>query len=179
VIKFILSILFLREEIMLRISTLAALGAVVLSAGSAAAQARVEVGVLSCRGATTSYILASISDLGCVFRRADGKTFRYHAVVRRVGVDLGINQTTALEWGVYAPSHRIGRGDLRGAYGGVSAGVSIGLGLGANVLLGGSGNTIALQPVSVEGQTGLSVNAGISGLELSDEGRPRRKARRR
>ena len=63
------------------------------------------------------------------------------------------------------------RGDLRGAYGGVSARVSVGLGLGANVLLGGSDNTIALQPVSVEGQTGLSVNAGISGLELSDEGR--------
>ena len=164
---------------MIRISALAALGVVALSAGSAAAQSRVEVGVLSCRGATTSFIVASVSNLGCAFRRADGQIYRYRATVRRVGVDLGINQTTALEWGVYAPSRRIGRGDLRGAYGGVSAGVSVGLGLGANVLLGGSNNTIALQPVSVEGQTGLSVNAGISGLELSDEGRPRRKARRR
>ena len=56
--------------------------------------------------------------------------------------------------------------DLRGNYGGVSAGASLGYGLGANVLLGGSGETIALQPVSVEGQSGWSVNAGLAGLEL-------------
>ena len=38
--------------------------------------------------------------------------------------------------------------------------------LGANALIGGSNNTIALQPVSVQGQTGLSVAAGVAGLEL-------------
>jgi hypothetical protein len=143
-----------------------ALAALVLSAGSAAAQSRAEVGVLSCRGATTSYIVASISDLRCVFRRSDGKIFRYRATVRRVGIDIGVNQTTALEWAVYAPSRRISPRDLRGNYGGVSAGVSIGLGFGANVLLGGSNDTIALQPVSVEAQTGLGLDVTVSGLEL-------------
>jgi hypothetical protein len=143
-----------------------ALAALLFSAGQASAQSRVEVGVLSCRGPTNSYIIASFSDLRCVFRRSDGKIFRYRATVRRFGVDIGVNQTTALEWGVFAPTRRIARGDLRGNYGGVSAGVSIGLGLGANVLLGGSNDTIALQPVSVEAQTGLGVNATISGLAL-------------
>ena len=151
---------------MLRISTMLALAALVFSAGQASAQTRVEVGVLSCRGPTTSYILGSFTDMRCVFRRSDGRTYRYRATIRRFGVDLGINQTTAMEWGVYAPTRRIGPADLRGNYGGVSAGVSIGLGLGANVLLGGSNDTIALQPVSVEAQTGLGVNATISGLAL-------------
>jgi hypothetical protein len=155
-----------RRKTMLRISTMLALAALVLSAGSAAAQSRVEVGVLSCRGPTTSYIIVSASDLRCVFRRSDGRTFRYRATVRRFGIDIGVYQTTAIEWGVFAPTRRVSSSDLRGNYGGVSAGVSIGLGLGANVLLGGSGDSIALQPVSVEAQTGLGIDVAIAGLEL-------------
>jgi hypothetical protein len=164
---------------MFRISTGVALAMLALTAGSASAQSRVEVGVLACRGPTTSFILASVSDLRCVFRRTDGQSFRYHAIVRLIGVNIGVLQTTALEWGVYAPTRRIGGADLRGGYGGVSAGASLGLGLGANVLVGGSNNTIALQPVSVQGQTGWSVQAGISGLELTGEGRAPRRMRRR
>ena len=164
---------------MLRISTLLTLALLVFSAGSASAQARVEIGVLSCRGATASFILGSVTDLRCVFRRTSGQTFKYSGVIHRLGVDIGMYQTQAIEWAVYAPTNRIGPGDLRGNYGGVSAGASVGLGLGANVLLGGSNNTIALQPLSVQGQTGLSVAAGIAGLSLNDEGRVRRRARRR
>ena len=151
---------------MRRITTIAAFAAVLLSAGSAAAQSRVEVGVLSCRGPTTSFIVGSYTELRCAFRRADGRVFRYRAAANRLGVDLGIGQTTALEWAVYAPTRRIGPNDLRGNYGGVSAGASVGLGLGANALLGGSHNTIALQPISVQGQTGLGIAAGIAGLRL-------------
>jgi integrase len=36
----------------------------------------------------------------------------------------------------------------------------------ANVLFGGSGRSIALQPLSVQGQTGLDLTLGVSGLEL-------------
>jgi hypothetical protein len=148
------------------ISAISALAAVLLSTASASAQSRVEVGVLSCRGPTTSFIVGSHTELRCAFRRADGRVYRYRAAANRLGVDLGIGQTTALEWAVYAPTRRIGRHDLRGNYGGVSAGASVGLGLGANVLIGGSNNTIALQPVSVQGQTGLGIAAGIAGLRL-------------
>ena len=135
--------------------------------------------MLSCRGATMSFILGSVTELRCLFRRINGETFRYRGVIRRLGVDIGVYQTQALEWAVYAPTYRLGPGDLRGDYGGVSAGASIGLGLGANVLVGGSNNTIALQPLSVQGQTGLSVAAGVAGLSLIDEGGGRRRARRR
>ena len=58
------------------------------------------------------------------------------------------------------------RGDLSGNYGGAAASATVGVGVGANALVGGSNNTIALQPLSVQGQTGLSVAAGVAGLEL-------------
>ena len=164
---------------MLRISTVLTLALLVFSAGSASAQSRVEVGMLSCRGETVSFIVGSNTDVRCVFRRGNGQTFRYRGVIRRLGVDIGIYQTQAIEWAVYAPTHRIANNDLRGYYAGVSAGASIGLGFGGNVLLGGSNNTIALQPLSVQGQTGLSVAAGVASLSLYEAGKARRKARRR
>jgi hypothetical protein len=67
---------------------------------------------------------------------------------------------------VFAPTRRVGPGDLAGSYGGASASATAGVGVGANALVGGSNNTIALQPVSVQGQTGLGVAAGIAGMEL-------------
>jgi len=154
---------------MRRPSLMLALAAVVLSASSAAAQSsRVEVGMLTCRGATTSFILGSVSDLRCVFQRSDGRGDRYgyRANVRRFGPDIGIYQTTIVRWAVFARTRKIGRGDLRGTYAGVSAGVSVGVGLGANALIGGSNNTIALQPLSVEGHTGLGIAIGVAGLTL-------------
>ena len=154
---------------MRRISAILALTATALiaTAASATAQTQVQVGVLSCRGPTTSYILGSHTELRCVFRHPNGKLERYRATVNRLGVDVGIYQRTALEWAVYAPTRRIGRGDLRGNYGGVAAGASIGLGLGGNALFGGSNNTFALQPLSVQAQSGFGVAAGIAGLRLS------------
>ncbi len=57
-------------------------------------------------------------------------------------------------------------GSLAGNYGGVTAGATVGVGLGANVLVGGSNNSIALQPLSIEGNTGLNVAAGIADITL-------------
>ena len=58
------------------------------------------------------------------------------------------------------------RGALTGTYAGVSGDVAIGLGLGANVLVGGSRRSIALQPLSVEGNVGVDVTLGVSRLRL-------------
>ena len=58
----------------------------------------------------------------------------------------------------------------RGTYVGASASATVGVGVGANALVGGSNNTIALQPLSVQGQTGLGVAAGVAGLELRARG---------
>lgn len=164
---------------MLRNSAIVALAALALSTGAAAAQSNVEVGVLACRGETTSYVVASRKDLTCVFRRSDGQRFRYSGKVVLVGIDMGVNQRVAIDWAVFAPTRRIGANDLRGNYGGLSAGLSLSLGLGMNVLVGGSNNTIALQPVSVQGQTGFGIAAGIAGLELTNDGKAPRRARRR
>ena len=65
-----------------------------------------------------------------------------------------------------APTDRLGRGDLAGNYGGVGANASVGVGFGGNFLVGGPANSYALQPISVQGQTGLNVAAGIADIEL-------------
>lgn len=155
---------------MLRVSALAALAAASLAAftGHAAAQSRVEAGVLECRGETQNFVLGSVTELGCLYRPAPnaGPVQRYRATIRRVGVDIGVTGEQALAWGVFAPTAQMGLGSLSGNYGGVAAGAAVGGGLGANVLIGGSNNSVALQPLSVQGTTGLAVNAGIAGLEL-------------
>ena len=152
---------------MIRLSTVALATLLVASASSAMAQSRVEVGVLECRGSTTSFIVGSVTDLGCVFRPAGGgPTEPYRATLRRAGVDLGFNSSVVVAWAVWAPSSGPQRRELAGNYGGAAASATVGVGLGANALIGGSGNTIALQPVSGQAQTGLSVAAGVAGLEL-------------
>ena len=69
-------------------------------------------------------------------------------------------------WHVLAPTNVVGPGALAGSYGGVSAGAAVGLGLAANAMVGGLNNSFALQPVSVERQTGVNAFAGISSMEL-------------
>ena len=154
---------------MIRISTSVVLASLLAGGLSPAIaqQSRAEVGVLECRGTSTSFIVGSVTELGCQFRRsAGGPPERYRATIRRVGVDIGINTETAIAWAVLAPTRQIGPGDLSGNYAGVSANAAVGIGIGANALVGGSNNTIALQPVSVQAQTGLNIAAGISALEL-------------
>lgn len=128
---------------------------------------RVQVGILECRGAASiGFIVGSVTNLGCVLRAEGTPDDRYVATIRKVGVDLGITQETALAWGVYAPVARLGPGDLSGDYVGAQGSASVGVGLGGNVLVGGSANSIALQPLSVQGQVGLNVAAGLESLEL-------------
>jgi hypothetical protein len=128
---------------------------------------RVQVGVLECRGgASIGFIVGSVTNLGCVLRVEGMPEDRYVATIRKVGVDLGITEESALAWGVYAPVARLGPGDLSGNYAGAQGSASVGVGVGGNVLVGGSNNSIALQPLSVQGQVGLSVAAGLESLEL-------------
>ena len=156
---------------MRRTVTLAGIAITLLAAAFADAQAqpmeRVQVGVLECRGgASIGFIVGSVTHLGCVLRINGMPEDRYVATIRRVGLDLGITEESALAWGVFAPTVRLGPGDLSGNYAGVDASAAVGVGLGGNALVGGSNNSIALQPLSVEGQVGLSVAAGLESLEL-------------
>ena len=83
------------------------------------------------------------------------------------GVDIGATGRGILDWAVFAPTGGAPRGALAGSYGGVTGSVTVGVGLGANVLVGGNANTIALQPVSVDASTGLNVAAGVAGMTLA------------
>jgi len=145
---------------------LALAAALALFPAGAGAQG-VNAGLLECRGmGSTGFIIGSVHELECVFKTEYMPPVRYHGLVRKWGLDVGVTQTSVLAWGVVAPTARIGTGDLAGIYGGVSAGAAVGVGAGANALVGGSGNTIALQPVSVEGQAGINVTLGVASLEL-------------
>jgi hypothetical protein len=150
-----------------RLSTVVLAAALVASASSAMAQDRVQVGVLECRGSTASFIVGSVTNLSCAFQPSTGAPREsYHAIMRRAGLDIGINPQVAVAWAVFAPTRGFGRGYLAGNYVGAAASATVGVGVGANALIGGSNNTIALQPLSLQGQTGLSIAAGVAGLEL-------------
>lgn len=150
----------------------------ILSAGLAAAgliasvaggqtQGLVQVGILECRGgASVGFVVGSVTHLGCVLRASGMPDDRYVATIRKVGLDIGITAETALAWAVFAPVNRLGPGDLAGNYGGAQGSASVGVGIGANALWGGSNNSFALQPLSVQGQVGLNVAAGLETLEL-------------
>ena len=80
---------------------------------------RVQVGVLECRGgASIGFIVGSVTNLGCVLRVEGMPEDRYVATIRKVGIDIGITEESALAWGVYAPVARLGIGDLSGNYAG-------------------------------------------------------------
>jgi Protein of unknown function (DUF992) len=156
------------DFLMRRLIILAGIAATMLVAPPGAnAQERVQVGVLECRGgASIGFIVGSVTNLGCVLRIDGMPEDRYVATIRKVGVDLGITQETALAWGVFSPVRRLGPGDLSGNYAGAQGSASVGVGAGGNVLVGGSNNSISLQPLSLQGQVGLNVAAGLESLEL-------------
>jgi len=151
----------------MRISHLVGAAAAILLASFASANAQqTQIGVLRCHGGpTVGAILGSATQLDCAFY-GPGRTDAYVATIRRFGVDLGATQQTTVGWRVLAPTRQVGPGDLSGNYGGVGGNASFGVGGGGNVLVGGSSNSFALQPLSLQGQTGLNVAGGIVGLEL-------------
>ncbi len=90
----------------------------------------------------------------------------YTGEISRYGVDIGFTGAAVMLWGVLASTGDVTPGALAGTFGGVSAGATVGVGVGANVLVGGSNRGITLQPVSVEGNTGLNIALGVGELTL-------------
>ena len=155
---------------MRRLSTFLSVASAALVASAIIVHAqsgRTQVGVLECRGGPNiGMIVGSVSNLGCVLRSQGRPDDLYTARITKLGVDIGITTETALSWAVFAPTVQIGPGDLSGNYAGVTASAAVGVGLGGNALIGGSANSFALQPLSIQGQTGLSVAGGVQSLEL-------------
>jgi len=157
----------------------AAVAAAIVTCGTSAMADVVGVGMLECRGASQQFIVGSVTNLQCLYRPTPGGVIQaYDAQIRRVGVDIGFNQSTVLNWSVFAPNLPA-PGGLAGTYVGGSANVTVGVGVGANALWGGSNSTIALQPLSGQAQTGLGVVGGISAMEIRPHVMPRGHRRHR
>ena len=152
----------------MRLSTLSiAIAALAVPLASANAMPPMRAGLLQCEGGqNVGFVVGSTTSLECVFQSEGRRPEPYLATLRRVGLDLGITDQTKLTWAVNAPTGRVGRGDLAGNYGGVGANASVGIGGGGNFLVGGPQNAYALQPISVQGQTGFNVAAGVADIEL-------------
>jgi hypothetical protein len=132
--------------------------------------AGVKVGVLTCNvDSGWGYILGSSKDVRCNYVPNKGFGEHYEGSISKVGVDIGYTKGGVLIWDVIAPSSDMKPGALEGGYGGVSASATVVVGAGANVLIGGFDKSVALQPISIEGNTGLNVAAGIGALNLKFE----------
>lgn len=148
----------------------AAAAAAVLTLAAAVpahAQNSVKVGVLTCnvdRG--WGLVFGSSRGLHCTFSPSAGVIERYVGHINKFGVDIGYQAAGVIVWGVLAPATTVRRGALAGSYGGVTGEASAGIGAGANVLIGGFQKSITLQPVSIEGTTGINVAAGIAEVRL-------------
>ncbi|MGE3876649.1 MAG: DUF992 domain-containing protein [Parvibaculaceae bacterium] len=145
-----------------------AAGVAFATAGGAMAKSGVNVGVLKCTvEGGIGMILASSKDMKCHFSPAGGGPEQfYKGRINKIGLDIGVTEKSYITWVVFAPG-KLKPGALAGSYVGATADAAIGVGLGANVLVGGFEKSVALQPLSVEGEVGLNVAVGIGDVELT------------
>ena len=147
---------------------IAALAPALALTGSAQAQPGVVVGTLTCNVASGSgFVFGSSRAINCTFAGPGGRYEHYVGNISKFGADIGYTQGGILVWTVIAPTAALGPGALAGNYVGGTASATVGVGLGANALVGGSTNSIALQPLSIEANRGLNVAAGFAAMTLT------------
>jgi hypothetical protein len=153
---------------MKRLATVFLMASALAAAANAAAE-QIRIGTLDCviAGGSGSGF-GSIKDLKCEFTPLSGDPIEpYFGVVERFGLDIGTTTGSVVKWLVLAPgSKTYSRGGLEGDYTGVSAEVTAGAGLGANALIGKGEAGFILQPLSVQGQEGLNLAAGVTVFQL-------------
>ena len=131
----------------------------------AKADTGVKLGMLVCVvSGSVGLILGGTESASCTFQGPNGTEY-YKGRITQVGLDIGVTAGAVMSWAVFAPG-QVGKGALAGTYAGATADASFAVGLGANVLVGGSQNSIALQPVSVEGSAGVNIAAGLASFKL-------------
>ena len=165
------SVLFLQETVMktLRLMLGAAVAVTGLAVASAAnaAPAGIKIGTLTCDvAAGAGFVFGSTQDLRCSYEPTKARVEHYSGSISKWGVDIGYTNKGKLVWAVFAPTSDVRAGAIEGEYVGATAQATIAVGLGANALVGGLDKSIALQPLSVSGTTGLNVAAGIGSISL-------------
>src|SRR5216117_4005873 len=126
-----------------------------------------QVGMLSCKlNPSIGFIIFGHQSMECRFTQDRFPPQAYEGALNTVGIDLGVSAGGVLGWAVLAPTAGPPPGALAGEYVGATGEIGLGLGAGVNVLIGGSGRSFALQPVSLEGSVALNVTLGLSHLQL-------------
>jgi hypothetical protein len=143
--------------------------ALALAATPAIAQdtARGRVGTLTCSmSPSVGFVVGSQAQLNCIYasmRR--GPRQAYVGTVDTVGLNIGATSGGRMSWAVYAPPG--GRpGMLAGDYSGAAAGATVGAGPGTNTLARGPDRAVVLQPLAIQGQSGVNLALGISHMTL-------------
>lgn len=133
------------------------------------AHADTKIGTLDCDVAPgVSMVVTSQKSVRCVFTPSAGRRAEVYAgAITKYGLDVGLTSGGKLIWAVFAPTTDKLRGALAGSYAGANAEASVAVGVGANALVGGSNQTITLQPISVQGQAGLNLAIAVAGLSLN------------
>ena len=125
----------------------------------------IKLGMLVCDvSGSIGLILGGTESASCTFQGPNGAEF-YKGRITQVGIDIGVTAGAVMSWAVFAPG-KVNKGALAGTYAGATADAAFAVGLGANVLVGGSENSIALQPVSLEGEAGVNIAAGLATFKL-------------
>ena len=133
---------------------------------SARAAVTVKTGVLTCHvDSGYGFVFGSSRNLDCTYS-GNGRVEYYSGDISKFGVDIGYLRSGVIVWAVLAPTTNLAAGALSGSYGGVTAGASVVVGADANLLIGGSTHELSLQPLSIEGDKGLNVAAGIASITL-------------
>jgi Protein of unknown function (DUF992) len=126
----------------------------------------VQSGVLECNVAPgVGFIIGSSKNLSCVFHPARGRPEYYAGTINRIGLDIGVTGPAQFAWGVFTAGPPGRRYALAGDYAGPGAGFALGPGLTANVLVGGNGDSISLQPLSAI-STGINLSVGVDSIDL-------------
>jgi Protein of unknown function (DUF992) len=153
---------------MLRLTAAFLLAAILSIPGVAIAQTSGKVGALECDvSAGIGMIIMEKQTMVCTFTPSNGGPIdRYTGKIDEYGVAIGEVAAGRLIWAVVAAASGVPHGALAGSYSGAGADASVGAGLGANVLVGGTGRAFSLQPLSIEGEVGVNIAAGVTTVTL-------------
>jgi hypothetical protein len=162
----------MRSKAMRQFGFTALLGGLALALSWHVAGAQTISGQLKCHvEGGMSFIVGSSRQVDCIFTPAGGlPPEAYSGSINKIGIDLGWEKGGTLLWGVLSPGLTRGPGSLAGNYVGATAEVAAGVGAGANALVGG--NKVVLNPISVTGDVGINLAAGIADLDLVYQGHP-------
>ena len=150
------------------LAALAFIAALAAPSNAQAPASWTQVGMLTCKlNPSIGFIIAGHQTMECRFvQNPPFPPQAYVGALNTIGLDIGFTAGGVLGWAVFAPTVGAAAGALAGEYVGASGDIGLGIGVGANVLIGGSGRTFALQPVSLEGSVSVNVALGVSGLKL-------------